>query len=257
MEKWSLREGTEMCELLIFGGTTEGRELAEYCCEKRIRSAVCVATDYGAELLPVSEYLRIITGRLDSSGMEKLISELKCKCVIDATHPYATEVTANIKAACTVTQMPYYRLLRSSSETTECRKVRNMEQLVEVLNSTEKKVLSTLGSKEIPKLTAVKKYRERLWVRVLSNEDIIEQCKKLGIDRSRVIAEKGPFSTERNIEHLKLSGAEILVTKESGTTGGFPEKIEAARLCGAEVIVLERPVEKGYTLDEIIKIISE
>ncbi len=246
-----------MCELLIFGGTTEGRELAEFCCEKHILSAVCVATEYGAELLPDSEYLRIITGRLDSSGMERLISELQCKRVVDATHPYATEVTANIKKACEAAKIPYYRLLRSSSETAECRKVKDMEQLLELLNSTDKTVLSTLGSKEIPKLTAMNNYTERLWVRVLPNEDIIRQCETLGIAKERVLAEKGPFSVERNTEHLKLSGAEILVTKESGAAGGFPEKIEAAKLCEAEVIVLERPNEKGYTLGKIKRIISE
>ena len=246
-----------MCELLIFGGTTEGRELAEFCCENHILSAVSVATEYGAELLPESEYLRIITGRLDSSGMEKLMSELKCKRVIDATHPYATEVTANIKKACTAANTAYYRLLRSSSETSDCKKVRDMEQLLELLNSMDKTVLSTLGSKEIPKLTAMKNYAERLWVRVLPNEDIIRQCEELGIAKERVIAEKGPFSVARNIEHLKLSGAEILVTKESGAAGGFPEKTEAAKLCGTELLVLERPAEKGYTLGEIKKMISE
>lgn len=246
-----------MCELLIFGGTTEGRELAEFCCEKHVRSAVCVATDYGAELLPVSKYLRVISGRLDSGGMVRLISELKCKCVVDATHPYATEVTANIKAACAETQTTYHRLLRTSSVITDCIKVRNMEQLTDILNSTDKKILSTLGSKEIPKLTSVKNYAERLWVRVLPNEDIIRQCEELGIRKERVIAEKGPFNTARNIEHIKLSGAEILVTKESGAAGGFPEKIEAAKLCGAELIVLERPLEAGYSLEEIKKIIAE
>lgn len=246
-----------MCELLIFGGTTEGRELAEFCCQKHIFSAVCVATEYGAELLPNSVYLRIITGRLDSSGMEMLISELQCKRIVDATHPYATEVTANIKKACAAVNTAYYRLLRSSSETADCKKVKDMEQLLELLNSTDKTVLSTLGSKEIPKLTAMKKYAERLWVRVLPNEDIIRQCEELGITQEHVIAEKGPFSIERNMEHLRLSGAEILVTKESGAAGGFPEKIEAARLCGVEVITLERPAEKGYTLGEIKKIISE
>ena len=94
-------------------------------------------------------------------------------------------------------------------------------------------------------------------MRVLPNEDILTQCEKLGIDKERVIAEKGPFSVERNVEHLKFSGAEILVTKESGAAGGFPEKIEAANLCAAEVIVLERPAEKGYTLGEIKKMILE
>ena len=73
----------------------------------------------------------------------------------------------------------------------------------------------------------------------------------------QLILEKGPFSVEQNIAHLKLSGAEILVTKESGAAGGFPEKLEAAKLCGVDVIVLKRPVESGNTMDEIKDIIMK
>ncbi len=246
-----------MCELLIFGGTTEGRELAEYCCEKGITAAVCVATEYGGELLPKSRFIEIIVGRLDSEGMEKLAEKLGCKKVIDATHPYAEEVTANVKAACENKNLPYYRLLRSASASKGYRSVKDMDELIEILNSSDKKVLSTLGSKELPKLIQMKNYRERLWVRVLPNEDIIGQCEGLGIEKSRVIAEKGPFSTERNVEHIRGCGAEILVTKESGKTGGFPEKLEAAEICGIEAVVIERPVESGCTLDEVKKIITE
>ena len=47
-----------MSEVLIFGGTTEGRLLAEFCATKEIRAAVSVTTDYGAELLPRSDYIR-------------------------------------------------------------------------------------------------------------------------------------------------------------------------------------------------------
>ena len=246
-----------MCELLSFGGTTEGRALAEYCCEKGITAAVCVATEYGGELLPKSRFIETIVGRLDSEGMEKLAEKLGCKKVIDATHPYAEEVTANIKAACEKVDLPYYRLLRSASASKGYRSVKDMDELIEILDSSDKKVLSTLGSKELPKLIQMKNYRERLWVRVLPNEDIKGQCEVLGIDKSRVIAEKGPFSVERNIEHIHSCGAEIIVTKESGAAGGFPEKLEAAKICGIEVIVIERPAESGYSLEEIEKIISE
>ena len=62
---------------------------------------------------------------------------------------------------------------------------------------------------------------------------------------------------EENIKHIKLSGAEILVTKESGTAGGYPEKAEAARECGVELVTLLRPKETGYTPEQIRKIVME
>lgn len=246
-----------MCELLIFGGTTEGRELCEFCAENGIPAAVSVATEYGGELLPDCDKLRIMVGRLTSAEMERGISELGCKLIVDATHPYAAEVTENIKRACQAVNMPYYRLLRSSLPLRECQKVRNMEELVELLNGSEKVVLSTLGSKELPKLTQVRGYEKRLFVRVLPNEGVIGSCQELGIEKGHIIAEKGPFSVQQNISHIRQCGAELLVTKESGAAGGFPEKLEAAKYCGIEVVVVERPQENGQTMEEIKKIIGE
>ncbi len=76
-----------MCELLIFGGTTEGRLLAEYCEKSGIAADVSVATEYGAELLP--EGVNVLCGRLDNSQMTAFMKKKRCAMVIDATHPYA------------------------------------------------------------------------------------------------------------------------------------------------------------------------
>lgn len=244
-----------MCELLIFGGTTEGRELAEYCAEMSVSAAVSVATEYGGELLPHCEKVRILVGRLDSQHMEKLMNELGCKAVIDATHPYATEVTENIKSACKSADIDYYRLLRASAELSGCTICTSMDELIERLNGCGGTVLSTLGSKEFEKLTKVRGYRRRIWCRALPTTEIRRQCEKYGFDEKQLILEKGPFSVEQNVAHIKLSGAKLLVTKESGATGGFPEKLEAAKLCGTDVIVLTRPAESGNTMDEIKDII--
>ena len=246
-----------MCELLIFGGTTEGRELAGFCCDNGIRTAVSVATEYGGELLPEKDTLRKLVGRLDCEQMKELIKKLGCMAVIDATHPYAAEVTKNIKRACDDTNMVCYRLLRSSSVMKDCTIVRDMDALVSELQRTDKRVLSTLGSKELPKLTELRNYAERIIPRVLPAEGVRELCCGLGFHEERLILEKGPFTVEQNIAHLKRSGAEILITKESGAAGGFPEKLEAAKQCGATVIVLARPEEKGSTMEEIKKIILE
>ncbi|NLT10458.1 MAG: precorrin-6A/cobalt-precorrin-6A reductase, partial [Ruminococcus sp.] len=48
----------------------------------------------------------------------------------------------------------------------------------------------------------------------------------------------------------------ILITKESGKTGGYPEKAQAAMICGTELITLVRPAESGFSFDEIIEIIE-
>ena len=241
-----------MFRLLIFGGTTEGRLLAEYCSDNLISADVSVATEYGASILPGS--VNVLCGMLDASQMRELIQSGGYSMVIDATHPYATEATENIRLACAETGTPYLRLLRKSSPACG-RTVQSMEELIEVLNESSCTVLSTLGSKSLAALTAVKDFRERIWVRVLPSDDILAYCGELGYDTGKVIQEKGPFSTEQNIAHIKMSGAQILLTKESGVTGGYAEKAEAAEKCDITMITLTRPSEDGYSFDEITDII--
>ena len=234
--------------VLIFGGTTEGRLLAEFCRENDIPCEVSVATDYGASLLP--QGVRVHTGRLDSAQMREFILSCGFTLAVDATHPYAKEATENILSACKAADIPCLRLLRDTSEVSGTA-AESMEQLTEILSRRGGNILCTLGSKALPELTAVTGFRERMWVRVLPTEGIKEYCEGLGFDGSHVICAKGPFSVGENMRDLALSRAEILVTKESGAAGGYPEKAEAARRFGAELITLVRPREEGFTLEEI------
>ena len=77
------------------------------------------------------------------------------------------------------------------------------------------------------------------------------------IPSEHIIAQKGPFSVEQNVEHIRRSGAGILLTKESGAAGGYPEKAEAAKICGIRFITLTRPDEVGYTLSQIQEMLKK
>lgn len=242
-------------KLLIFGGTTEGRELAEWCAEKLISADVSVTTDYGARLLGSGGYLNVFTGKLDRAEMKTLISAGSYDAVIDATHPYAVEATANILTACKETGTRYYRLLRAKSEISGT-SAGSMDELIGLLDKTGGTILSTLGAKELPELARMRD-RKRIWLRVLPADGIEEQCVSYGFDRAHVIIGKGPFSTEENIAHIRQSGADILVTKESGKAGGYPEKAEAAQKCGIGMITLTRPEEDGYSFDKLTEILTE
>ncbi len=237
-----------MFKLLIFGGTTEGRQLAEYCNEKNIYCDVSVATDYGASLLP--DGINCFCGRLDISQMTELMIAKSYSAVADATHPYAADASANIRNACEAANITYYRLIRDKSdlwgETAE-----NIEEMINILNRCNDAVLCSLGRKALPSLTDVKNYRERFWLRLLPSDDILEYCCCLGYDEKKIICQRGPFTVDLNTEHIHYSNAKILLTKESGTTGGYPEKAEAAKKCGIRMITLVRPTEEGFSLEEI------
>lgn len=243
-----------MCKILIFGGTTEGRILAEYCGSHGISALSSVTTEMAAELLPKSAAVTI--GRLDQAQMRELIGR-GFSLVIDATHPYAVEATANIKAACAAANVHYCRVIREDDVPDLGEVVPDIETLIERLNAVSGVILSTLGSKEASALTAVRDHQNRVWLRVLPNAENIEHCVRLGFDRSKIIAEKGPFSFEQNVEQIKRSGSDILITKNSGAAGGYPEKAAAAKSCGITLITLGRPHEEGISLEEIKALINK
>ena len=238
-----------MSELLIFGGTSEGRELADFCVKNSIPATVSVVSAYGASLLPSG--ISVLTGRMNAEEMKALLLEGRYASVVDATHPYAAEATRNIQAACSAANVRYLRLVRQPEKITG-EIVQDMQALLEILNHTTGTVLSTLGSKSIPDLLQMQNWKERLWVRVLP-----EYIRFSEIPSEHIIAQKGPFSVEQNVEHIRRSGAGILLTKESGAAGGYPEKAEAAKICGIRFITLTRPDEVGYTLSQIQEMLKK
>lgn len=240
-----------MSEVLIFGGTTEGRLLAEFCAAKGIRAAVSVTTDYGAELLPRSYFIRELVGNLDSSQMSFLLKTDDFSIVIDATHPFAQKVSANLRTACDEAGLRYIRLVRDEEIVPQGKLFNSISEIVEYLNHDDRKALITTGGNSLAEYTKVRDFQSRLTVRILPANGAAKRCADLGFHAENVILEKGPFTVQQNIEHLKKSEAEILVTKESGEAGGFPEKAEAASLCGAELLTLRRPAEIGKPLTQI------
>ena len=96
---------------------TEGRRLAECLSEAEIPSLVCVATEYGETLLPEGQFARHHAGRLSEAEMEALMDRSRLfHTVIDATHPYAVEVSANIRKAAELAGLSYRRLLREQEQ---------------------------------------------------------------------------------------------------------------------------------------------
>ena len=88
-----------MFDLCLFAGTTEGRRLAELLRETPLSAYVCVATEYGETLVPQGGNIEVHAGRLNRAEMAELFAREKFRLIVDATHPFAAEATANIAAA--------------------------------------------------------------------------------------------------------------------------------------------------------------
>ena len=236
-----------MNKILIFAGTTEGRTLAEFCAANGIPADVSTATEYGSSLLPKG--IGVLSGRLDAEEICALLRREQYAAVIDATHPYAKDATANIRSACHMEAVPYWRLLRKALPLSG-ESVTSLDQMTLMLNQTDEIILSTLGSKSVSALTKVRNYHDRVWLRLLPSEQILSDCERLGFDLNKLILEKGPFSTEQNLAHIRMSSAKIMLTKESGTVGGYPEKAEAVNIAQIRMITLCRPAEAEYGFEE-------
>lgn len=250
-----------MCKVIVFAGTTEGREIAEFLDRKGIPAHICVATEYGEQLLQGGQNLEISHERLSAEEMELLIKEKKCEMVIDATHPYAAVVTINIKKACEAAEVSYIRVLRENQENQnsgDCLYADSVEDAVALLEHTKGNILATTGSKEAAKYTALTDYENRVFLRVLSLPDVVKQCKDLGFQGKNLICMQGPFSEELNIAMLRQWNCKYLVTKMSGATGGFQEKIDAARTCGCIPVIIGRPLkERGMSVNECKRVLCQ
>ncbi len=247
-----------MTEIILFGGTTEGRVLCGLLAEKRVETLTCVATEYGKALLPAFDTVRVHTGRLDKAAIQDLLGTERPRLVIDATHPYAAEVGGNLGAACEAAGVKYLRLLRETLESPGCITFSGMDGLVGWLNGRPGTVFSTLGAKEAAALAGVAGYRERVWLRILPDPSGLSACLGAGFPARRIICMQGPFSKDLNAAMFRETGADILLTKESGAAGGYPEKLEAARERGMTSAVLARPrAENGLTLDALVRLIKE
>lgn len=234
-----------MYKICIFAGTTEGRELVEFLSNHPVSVTACVATEYGETLLSPRENLTISAHRLTAREMEDLFGKERFDLVVDATHPYASVVTENIASACTKTDTEYLRLLRGGASTPEDAVfVSDISGAVEYLNIRDGNILLTTGSKELSKFAPIRDFVDRVYARVLPMEESLHLCESAGLKPAHILAMQGPFSKEMNVAMLKSVDAKFLVTKDSGSKGGFEEKQAAAREAGAKLVVIGRPPQR-------------
>lgn len=329
----------KMYRVIVFAGTTEGNEVCSFLAAHQIRTCACVATEYGSKSHTENEFLNVQAGRMTQQEMESFFAEHQPELVLDATHPYAAEVTVNIRSACENAGVRYQRVLRGRIETkiqsaaescagnaelrgaeergsagaytenaepcgidkqsgdgayTENAKLRgvdkrsdveastenakscetelacaerefpeavyvdSVEAAAEFLKNTQGNILLTTGSKDLAKFIVIPDFQERLYARVLSLPSVIDTCRALGFEGKHLIAMQGPFSKEMNTATMRQYDCDYLVTKDTGHSGGFQEKIDAALECGAVPVIIGRPLqESGLSVRECRRMLAE
>lgn len=262
-----------MKKVLIYAGTTEGREMAQELARERIYCDISVATEYGRQIMDekISPYICILQGRMTAEQMRLKCENERYLAVVDATHPFATEVSVNILESLKGLDIPYFRLGREKIPGEEgerqagerqtgeqqaeeqnymARKYfQNTAACVEALKKTEGKIFLTTGSKELSAFCREETIRKRLVVRVLPGMESLQECVRNGLEGRQIIAMQGPFSKEMNLAMIRQYQASVLVTKESGKTGGEDTKLAAAGEAQIPSYIILRPDEKTPVID--------
>ena len=248
MEKERLNQETSK-PIMVIAGTKDARKVAELLLTKGRRVMATVTTPYGRELLSQLPGLEVHEGKLSEEALKALVLEKEVEMVVDASHPFAEEVSRNAMKACLETGVVYLRFEREETpwenlgDVTPVYSFEEAAQAMEGVLAREKgNAFLAIGTNHLPVFTEKREeLRHRIFARILPDSRMVVRCEAAGLATGNILAMKGPFSESLNLEMMKYCQAAVLVTKESGDTGGTREKLQAAKKLGIPVILVKRP----------------
>lgn len=241
--------------LLLLGGTGEAVILAE-AAQKYFGADVEVITSLaGRTRHPVSPPGTVRVGGFGGiEGLTAFLRDEDIAAVIDATHPFAAQISRYARLAAENAKLPRLQLTRLPWQQQADDKwilvkdvvagASAVGALASKKSGSKLKVFLTIGSQEVEPFLAISEVEY-----VLRQ---IDPAEKTLLANVQVVIGRGPFTREREIEALAQYKVQILVTKASGGTATYP-KIEAARELKIPVIMISRPPsESGDTVTEVM-----
>lgn len=228
--------------ILVLAGTADGRELARAIQGEGYPVLLSTATAYGEDLAAGTPAR---SGVLDEEGLYRLLIGKQVKVLVDASHPFAANVSQNAMSACARSVVPYVRFERPDVTVPEnplVFKVNSCEEAVTTAGELGECIFLTIGSNNLSLFAKSEAMQgKRLIARVLPTPEVIAKCLGLGLKPGDIAAMQGPFGAELNKAMLNHYGAQVLVSKESGVQGGADAKLEAALELGIPIVLIQRP----------------
>lgn len=225
-------------------GTSEGKRILSLLNEFTDDIFISAASSYGGEIYSEFKYKAMNARPLAYEELKEALVESDVKVLIDASHPYALEITSNAMKACKELHIEYLRYERPScvNDYEDCglvKVVEDYDDLKEALSEIRGTILNTTGSRNLKKLVDMK-LENRMVHRVLPSVKVLNECFDLGVDVADVIAMKGPVSKELNASFIREYDARAMLMKDSGMQGGTDLKIKACIECGIPAFVMGR-----------------
>ncbi|XWK86447.1 MAG: cobalt-precorrin-6A reductase [Phormidium sp.] len=237
----------------LIGGTGESAKLAKALLQIELPLVISVTTESARSLYPNSPLLQVWVGRFNLSQIEQFLTQQNIIAVLDASHPYAVEISQNAIAACSQKNIPYLRFERPRWGGGEMGRwgdgemggrliyLDSFERLVAGEYLTGQRVLLTVGYKVLP---LFRDWHERstLFARVLPATTSIEAALAAGFTQDKLFAMRPPIpiNLERELwRHWQIS---MVVTKASGAPGGEDVKRQLAAELGVSLVIIEPPI---------------
>lgn len=226
-------------------------------------------TKYGGELASDAGADEIIVGHLGIQEISDLLDVNKIEVLIDATHPFAAEATVNAIRSANKSNTKYIRFERPPTKIPdnkllfEAKSFEEASKMAVELIEGDKRIMHLAGVSTLPHILQWNSPK-KIVARVLPVISSIKKSLELGIPVKNIIAMQGTFSKEFNTILFKEFKIGLVITKESGETGGTKSKLDAAMDLNIPTIIVKRPVidelenEIVFTnTDDLIKNIRE
>ena len=241
--------------LLILGGTTEASALARRIAGRQDLDPILSLAGRTRSPVPPPIPYRI-GGFGGIPGLKTYLIEGRIAAVVDATHPFAAQMSQNAAIACCDLAIPLAILTRPAWRQQGGDRwisVADMKAAVRALGETPRRVFLTVGALQLAAFAAAPHHH--YLVRTIGQPHGM-----VALPSYRLILARGPFSVEDEIALMQEERIEVLVTKNSG--GAATEaKIAAARTLGVEVVMVERPATEDtwgfYTVDAVLAWIGD
>ena len=219
--------------VLVFGGTTEGRKAAEVL--EEAGSPYFYSTKTGEQDIAL-HHGTVISGAMDGEAMLAFCREHGIRLVVDAAHPFATQLHETIARVCSDLQVPVIRYERIYPPRDPS--ITWIDDYAQVPTDVHS-LLATTGVQSIGKLKWLEREGVKVIYRILNRESSIQLAHQQGAtDEQLCYYETDPLTPFRGNFDVD---ADAILLKESGLSGGFTEKVEAARQKGMRIIAIKRP----------------
>ncbi|MCE7699460.1 MAG: precorrin-6A reductase [Methanobacterium paludis] len=235
--------------VIVMAGTSDSVRIIEKLGDlEDIEILATTTTKYGAELARSAGAHDVISHGLRAEEIVDLINKRNIDLLVDATHPFAVEATKNALNSVHKTGIKYLRFERPQIVVPEnefVHKVQSFEDAAAMVidfidNFPNKKIMHLAGVSTVHYLTELME-PGMIIVRVVPSAFSIRKCLEMGFPGENIIAMQGTFSKEFNKTLMKEYDVSLVVTKESGESGGTPSKIEAAIELRIPIIIVVRP----------------